>query len=79
MIYNSQAVVFPDGDSQEIQHKLNINDIVDLNGIQLRLPLPTAKMIAYRVYRISTKKTRNDEIREYHLDLLSRDDMQDLG
>ncbi len=78
MIYNSQTIVFPDGDTQEIQHKLKINDIVDLNGIPFRLPLPTIRMIAYRVYKISTRRTRNDEILEYHLDLLTRKDMQEL-
>ena len=78
MIYKSQAIVFPEGDSQEIQHKLKINDIVDLNGNPLNLPLPTFKMIAYRVYKISTRRTRNEEILEYHLDLLTRNDMLEL-
>ena len=55
-----------------------INDIVDINGIPLPLPLPTVKMIVYRVYRISTRKTRNEEILEYHLDLLTRNDMLEL-
>jgi len=78
MIYSSQAIVFPEGESQEVQHKLRINDVVDLNGIPLRLPLATVRMIAYRVYKISTRRTRNEEILEYHLDLLTRNDMQEL-
>jgi hypothetical protein len=78
MIEYLKTIVFPDGDSQEIPHRLNINDIVDINGRPLRLPLPTVRMIAYRVYRISTKHTRNEEILEYHLDLLMRNEMEEL-
>lgn len=78
MIEKIKTIVYPDGGSQEIRHRLNINDIVDFNGIPLTLPLPTVKMIAYRVYKISTKTTRNEEILQYHLDLLRRSEMEEL-
>jgi hypothetical protein len=78
MIERVKAIVFPDGESQEIRHRLNINDIVDINGLPLHPPLPTVKMIAYRVYKISTKHTRNEEILQFHLDLLRRNEMEAL-
>lgn len=63
-----KIIVFPEGDRQEIPHTLKFNQIVDLNGYPLLLPLQTARMIAYRVFRISTESTRNEDITEYHLE-----------
>ena len=44
-------IVFPDGETQEIDHPLAMSDIVDINGNPLPLPLPTNRMIAYHVCR----------------------------
>ena len=79
MKYNINKIVFPGGDSQEIEHTLNINQIVDINGIALPLPLPTHKMIAYRVYKISTKILRNEDVKQFHLDIIQRDEMESLS
>ncbi|MDA8425611.1 MAG: hypothetical protein M0Z80_05695 [Treponema sp.] len=51
-------VVYPDGDSQEVGSRLRIDDLVDLNGERLDLPLPTPRMIAYRVVRIRHSEER---------------------
>ncbi|HTX72696.1 MAG TPA: hypothetical protein VMC79_07695 [Rectinemataceae bacterium] len=51
-------VVFPDGDSQEIDEALGIDELVDLNGRRLSLPLPTPRIIAYRVVRIRHAEER---------------------
>ncbi|MBN2737709.1 MAG: hypothetical protein JXR70_12065 [Spirochaetales bacterium] len=75
MILYTNKLIFPDGETQEIEHTLNINQIVDLNGYPLTLPLPTPKMIAYRVCRISTQSNRGEEIRNFHLELMTRDDL----
>ncbi|MGO8695085.1 MAG: hypothetical protein ACLQMF_15600 [Rectinemataceae bacterium] len=45
-------IVFPDGDNQEIESDLRIDDLVDLNGLRLELPLASPRMIAYRVVKI---------------------------
>jgi len=74
----SHQIVYPEGESQEIGHSLRAGQIVDLNGVPLGLPLPTTRMIAYRVYRKSTRTTRGEEIVSYHLELLTRDDLEDL-
>ena len=49
-------IVFPEGDTQEIQGRLSINQLVDLNGNPLELPLPTNRMIVFRVVKIKTNE-----------------------
>jgi hypothetical protein len=73
MTIKTCRLIYPDGDSQEVDHRLCINAVVDLNGYLLRPPLPTFRMIAYRVYKISTTATRGEETTSYFLELLNRD------
>jgi len=49
-------IVFPEGDVQEIQGRLPFNALVDMNGNVLSLPLPTNKMIAFKVAGIKTEE-----------------------
>jgi hypothetical protein len=70
MRFDVTVVVYPDGERQEIEHPLRIDQLVDLNGIPLRFPLPTPKLIAYRVYAKHTRKQRNEDVTEYHLELV---------
>jgi hypothetical protein len=49
-------IVYPEGDTQEIQGRLSINQLVDLNGNPLELPLPTNRMIVFRVVKIKTNE-----------------------
>lgn len=77
MTIRTNQVVYPDGDTQEIGWQLTINTVVDLNGNPLQLPLPTAKMIAYRVYRKSTREDRGEETTSYYLELLNRDSIME--
>jgi hypothetical protein len=79
MTLYSSWIIFPEGDSQEIQHKLRINQLVDLNGNPLPLPLPTPKMIVYRVFRISTEIMRGEEKILHHLELMRRDELEDFA
>jgi hypothetical protein len=74
----SRRLIYPDGDSQEAFHVLRINDVVDLNGNPLALPLPTDRLIAYRVFKISTDLPPGEEITNYHLELLTRYDLSSL-
>ena len=77
MITPVKQIIYPEGDSIEVNHKLRINEVVDLNGIPLSVPLSTSKMIAYRVCRISTQRTRNEEITSYHLELMNKYDLRE--
>lgn len=63
-------VVFPEGDTQEIPRRLSIDQIVDHNGLPLRLPLPTARMIAFRVVRIRHCEERGMHDVLHYLELI---------
>ncbi len=78
MLLTSRYILYPDDDSQEISHSLKINQLVNVNGIPITLPLKTLKTIVYRVWRISTKEERHEESIFYHLELLNRYEMMDL-
>ncbi len=75
----SFMVVYPEGDSLEIEHQLRVNQLVDLNGNPLSTPLPTARMIAYRVWKISTRTERHSEEISYHLELVRRPELDSLA
>ncbi|MCK5199422.1 MAG: hypothetical protein KAR21_13780 [Spirochaetales bacterium] len=70
---------YPEGDEKEIEHSLNFNQIVDLNGNPLRLPIPSSKMIIYRVFRISTSEERGEVIKYYYLELIVGEELIGLA
>jgi hypothetical protein len=78
MHLTTRQIVYPDGDSQEIEHTLSINQLVDINGFPLAPPLPTPRMIVYRVFRISTESLKGEDIIRYYLEQLWRDEMEEL-
>jgi len=59
---------YPEGDEVEIDHELSFGSLVDLNGNVLSPPLPSPRMIVYRVRGISTDEERNREVRHYDLE-----------
>jgi hypothetical protein len=63
----TREIVFPEGDSQEIPHALRVNQLVDLNGYPLDLPL-TKRQIVYRVRKMTTGSHRNGEVVSYYLE-----------
>ena len=71
----SYVLVYPDGEAQETVAQLRIDQLVDLNGIPQKLPLPTARMIVYRVYKITESETRGEVVTRYHLELVRREEM----
>jgi len=71
------TIVYPEGDQREIEHDLRVSQLVDLNGNPLPLPLPTSKMIVYRVWKVSTETThRHEENVYYHLELVTRPELE---
>jgi hypothetical protein len=78
MFMTSHFIVYPEGDEQEIQFPLRFGSLVGLNGVMLRPPLPTHKMIAYRVYKIRKDERRGEENTYYHLEQLGPDEMISL-
>jgi len=75
-MYTSEYfLVFPEGDVQETQGRLPFNALVDMNGNVLSLPLPTNKMIVFKVAGIKTEE-RTGVSETYHfLDLMSADEL----
>jgi len=71
-------IVYPEGDSREIEHELRVNQLVDLNGNPLALPLPSTKMIVYRVWKVSTGAERHSEQVSYHLELVTRPELESV-
>ena len=70
------TIVYPEGDTREIEHELRVNQLVDLNGNPLALPLPSARMIVYRVWKVSTQAERHTEELFYHLELVTRPELE---
>ena len=78
MRFSINRIVYPEGDSREINHSLHLNQLVDINGFPVRLPLETAKTIVYRVYKKSTSENRNEDIVSYYLEQLFIDELSEL-
>ena len=76
MLTNDYFIVFPEGDVQEIPGRLRLNEMVDMNGRPLALPLPDPRVIAYRVSRISTKDERGGSETYHYLDLLDIEELR---
>jgi hypothetical protein len=68
-------IVFPEGDVQEIKGRLPVNAIVDINGNILNLPLPTNRMIAFRIAKISSSEKKGSCETYHFLELLGADEL----
>ena len=68
-------IVFPEGDVQEVPSRLPFNTLVDMNGNVLNLPLPTNKMIAFRVARIKTNENKGSNETFHFLELMSAEEL----
>jgi hypothetical protein len=74
----TRVVRYPEGDEREIERGLAVNQMVDLNGNPLALPLATAKTIVYRVWKVTTTEERKSELITYHLELVTRPELETL-
>ncbi len=63
---------------REISHNLQINQLVDINGFPVQLPLRTAKTIVYRVYKKTTEENRNEDLISFYLEQLFIDELKQL-
>jgi hypothetical protein len=68
-------VIFPDGESREISHMLKVNELVDINGYPLPIPLPTNRMIAYHVAGRRTNEERGVITTTFILEQLNSDEL----
>jgi hypothetical protein len=77
MQINEYFIVFPEGDVQEIHKRLPFNTLVDMNGNLLSLPLPTNKMIVFKVAGIKTEERKGVSETFHYLDLLSAEELRE--
>ena len=75
MTMEEYFIVFPEGDTQEIPGRLDIGQLVDINGAPLRLPLGTHRVIAYRVWRINAKENRGGTEVFHQLELMGAQEL----
>jgi hypothetical protein len=75
MFISEFFIVFPEGDVQEIQGRLPFNALVDINGNILYPPLPTNKMIAFRVQGVRTDEKKGSSETYHFLELLSAEEL----
>ena len=75
MFIQEYFIVFPEGDFQEIGGRLPFNALVDMNGNVLTPPLPTNRMIVFRVMRIKTDEKKGVSETYHFLELLSAEEL----
>jgi len=78
MFTNEYFMVFPEGDIQEINCRLPFNALVDMNGNVLYPPIPTNRMIVFRVDRIKTDENKGGNETYHFLELLSADELTEF-
>jgi len=78
-VLRTLMIAYPEGDGREIKHELRVNQLVDLNGNSLSLPLQTSRMIVYRVWKVSTHQERHTEEITYHLELVTRPELEGIA
>jgi len=75
MFISEFFLVFPEGDIQEVRGRLPFNALVDMNGNVLSLPLPTNKMIVFKVNGIKTEEKKGSSETYHFLELMSADEL----
>ena len=75
MTLKTLYIVYPEGDIQEIERPLTVNQVVDINGNPLAIPLRGTRLIAYRVYKVQAEEKKGETNKFHYLELLNREDM----
>jgi hypothetical protein len=76
MRFEEYFIIFPEGDVQEIQGRLRIGELVDLNGNSLSLPLADHRIIAFKVASIRILEERNATEHYHRLELVSTSELK---
>ena len=75
MFMTEYFVEFPEGDIQEIHGRLRLNQLVDINGNPLAIPLSTSRMLAFRVAKIRTNEYKGGYETYHYLEQLSASEL----
>jgi hypothetical protein len=79
MTLDEYYIVYPEGESQEMAAPLRINELVDLNGRPLPLPLANPRIIAYRVVKIRHTEERGIHAVFHHVELVPARELMAYG
>ncbi len=58
MTVETRWLVYPEGERQETDRLIAMNELVDMNGNKLALPLAHSRIIAFRLYKIRRVEER---------------------
>jgi len=75
MFMTDYFIVFPEGDTQEIRGRLPLNQLVDVNGVPVKLPLPTNRMVVFRVNKVKTNDYKGGSETFHFLEQLSAEEL----
>ncbi len=78
MTIETRWLVYPDGDRQETRRTLRVDELVDMNGLTIPMPPPSARMVAYRVYKIRRVEERGELDVLQYLELVPAAELQAL-
>jgi len=78
MTIETRWLVYPDGERQETERLLRVDELVDMNGYPLPLPPPGDRMIAYRVFKIRRVEERGELDVLQYLDLVPAAELRAL-
>lgn len=78
MTIETRWLVYPDGERQETDRLLRVDELVDMNGYPLPLPPPSDRMIAYRVFKIRRVEERGELNVLQYLDLVPAAELREL-
>jgi hypothetical protein len=76
MTIDEYYIVYPEGECQELEAPLRIDQLVDLNGRALSIPLPSPRVIAYRVVKIRHTEERGVHAVFYYTELVSASELR---
>jgi len=75
MYMTEYFIVYPEGDTQEIQGRLTLNQLVDVNGNPVALPLPTNRMVVFRVEKVRTNDYKGGSETFHYLEQVSANEL----
>ncbi len=78
MTTETRWLVYPDGDRQETGRILQVDEMIDMNGNPLSLPLPHSRVIVYRVWKIRRAEERGELDILHYLELVPERELRTL-
>lgn len=78
MTTETRWLVYPDGDRQETERVLGIDEIVDMNGFPLRMPPQSSRIVAYRVFKVRRFEERGELDVLHYLELVPASELESM-